>query len=43
MVIKFANIANMKYTIEYFHARVKKDIESWPDGYQPIMRDWWNS
>ncbi len=23
---------NMKYTIEYFHARVKNDIESWPDG-----------
>jgi phage-related protein len=22
----------MKYTIEYFHARVKNDIESWPDG-----------
>jgi len=22
----------MKYTVEYFHARVKRDIESWPDG-----------
>lgn len=22
----------MKYTVEYFHARVKNDIESWPDG-----------
>jgi phage-related protein len=22
----------MKYTIEYFHARVKNDIENWPDG-----------
>jgi hypothetical protein len=22
----------MKYAIEYFHARVKNDIESWPDG-----------
>ncbi|MBF0327537.1 MAG: type II toxin-antitoxin system RelE/ParE family toxin [Nitrospirae bacterium] len=22
----------MKYTIEYFHSRVKSDIESWPDG-----------
>ncbi|MEW6419454.1 MAG: type II toxin-antitoxin system RelE/ParE family toxin [Nitrospirota bacterium] len=22
----------MKYTIEYFHASVKNDIESWPDG-----------
>lgn len=32
MVIKFANISNMKYTVEYFHARVKNDIESWPDG-----------
>lgn len=32
MVIKFANMSNMKYTIEYFHARVKSDIESWPDG-----------
>ena len=32
MVIKFANISNMKYSIEYFHARVKSDIESWPDG-----------
>jgi phage-related protein len=28
----FANMSNMKYAIEYFHARVKKDIESWPDG-----------
>lgn len=32
MVIKFANISNRKYAIEYFHARVKSDIESWPDG-----------
>jgi len=32
MVIKFANIANVKYSIGYFHARVKSDIESWPDG-----------
>jgi phage-related protein len=22
----------MKYTIEYFHVRVKNDIEGWPDG-----------
>ena len=22
----------MKYTIEYFHVRVKNDIERWPDG-----------
>ena len=32
MVIKFANMTNMKHTIEYFHARVQNDIESWPDG-----------
>ena len=22
----------MNYTVEYFHARVKAEIESWPDG-----------
>ena len=22
----------MSYTIEYFHARIKAEIESWPDG-----------
>lgn len=22
----------MKYTVEYFHARVKEEIEGWPDG-----------
>jgi len=22
----------MKYTIEYFHSRIKDEIESWPDG-----------
>jgi len=27
-----ANIKHMKYTIEYFHARVKDEIEVWPDG-----------
>jgi phage-related protein len=32
VVIKFANISNVKYIIEYFHTRVKNDIESWPDG-----------
>jgi phage-related protein len=32
MVIKFANTSNVKYTIEYFHSRVKNDIENWPDG-----------
>ena len=31
-VSNIANISHMKYTIEYFHARVKSDIESWPDG-----------
>ena len=25
-------MSNMKYAIEYFHARVRNDIESWPDG-----------
>ena len=30
-VSKFANII-MNYTIEYFHSRVKAEIESWPDG-----------
>ena len=25
-------MSNMKYTIEYFHARVKDEIERWPDG-----------
>ena len=28
----FANILTMNYTIEYFHARIKIEIESWPDG-----------
>jgi hypothetical protein len=28
----FANIKSVNYTIEYFHARVKAEIESWPDG-----------
>ena len=27
----FANILTMNYTIEYFHARIKTEIESWPD------------
>jgi phage-related protein len=31
MVNKFANMSNMKYAIEYFHARIKSDIEKWPD------------
>jgi phage-related protein len=25
-------MSNMKYAIEYFHARVKDEIEGWPDG-----------
>ena len=41
-VSKFANMVTLQYTIEYFHSRVKNDIEAWPDGI-PIMRDWWNS
>ena len=28
----FANIRILKYAIEYFHPRVKAEIESWPDG-----------
>ena len=32
MVSIFANMSSMNHTIEYFHARVKKDIESWPEG-----------
>lgn len=28
----FANISDMIYTIEYFHLRIKAEIESWPDG-----------
>jgi len=31
-VSKIANIINMNYTIEYFHFRVKAEIESWPNG-----------
>ena len=31
MVSKIANLTNMNFTIEYFHARVKAEIESWPD------------
>jgi phage-related protein len=31
-VSEFANMANMNYTIEYFHSHVKKDIEGWPVG-----------
>ena len=31
-VSKFANIVIMNSTIEYFHSRVKAEIESWPDG-----------
>ena len=31
MVSKIANLTNMNFTIEYFHARVKVEIESWPD------------
>ena len=31
-VSKLANIINVSYSIEYFHSRVKAEIESWPDG-----------
>ena len=31
-VSKLANIVIMNYTIEYFHSRVKAEVESWPDG-----------
>ncbi|MCJ7784680.1 MAG: type II toxin-antitoxin system RelE/ParE family toxin, partial [Desulfobacterales bacterium] len=31
-VSKFANLTVMNYTVEYFHSRVKAEIESWPDG-----------
>ena len=31
-VSKNANITKMNFTIEYFHSRVKCEIESWPDG-----------
>ena len=31
MVSNIANLTNMNFTIEYFHARVKVEIESWPD------------
>jgi len=31
-VSKVANIIYMNYTVEYFHLRVKAEIESWPDG-----------
>jgi len=32
VVSKYANIYSMSYSIEYFHVRVKDEIESWPDG-----------
>jgi phage-related protein len=31
-VSKFANIISVTYSIEYFHPRVRTEIESWPDG-----------
>lgn len=31
MVSKIANLTNMNYTLEYFHPRVKAEIESRPD------------
>ena len=32
MVSKYANFAIVNYTIEYFHSRVKAQIQTWPDG-----------
>ena len=32
MVSKLANLSIVKHALEYFHSRVKNDIESWPDG-----------
>lgn len=32
VVSKYANLYSMSYSIEYFHLRVKAEIESWPDG-----------
>ena len=32
MVSKLANLSIVKYALEYFHSRVKNEIESWPDG-----------
>ncbi len=31
-VSKNANMIKINFTIEYFHSRVKSEIESWPDG-----------
>ena len=31
-VSKFANISSLNYSVEYFHANVQAEIESWPDG-----------
>lgn len=31
-VSRFDNITIVNYAIEYFHSRVKAEIESWPDG-----------
>ena len=31
-VSKYANLATMSYSINYFHSQVKTEIESWPDG-----------
>ena len=32
LVITFANFRIMSYIIEYFHSRIKEEIESWPNG-----------
>jgi len=32
LVSKYANLTAMNFSIEYFHARVKGEIEAWPVG-----------
>jgi len=41
-VSKVANIISMNYAIEYFHSRVKAEIESWPDDTLADYAGWWN-
>lgn len=31
-VHKFANLYYINFTIEYFHSRVKAEVEAWPEG-----------
>ena len=32
VVLKYANLSLMGYSIDYFHSRIKVEIESWPGG-----------